>query len=146
MMSGVDGIEANRDVVPGLADVTYNTSDTFNYGSMYIMLSYSRLMADRLTLGTSAKFYQETIDDQSASAFAFDFGAIYELGYRDLTLGARINNVGSDIKYYNIAASLPMVFSFGLSMSVVQTESFNFKGYMDATKALDTEQLVFGGL
>ena len=36
--------------------------------------------------------------------------------------------------------------SQGISMSVIQVESFNFKGFVDATKALDTDQLVFGGL
>ncbi len=145
MMSGVDGIEANRDLVPGLEDVTYNTSASFDYGSVFLTLSYARAMTDRLNLGASAKFYQETIDDQSASAVAFDFGALYNIGYRDLTLGARINNVGSDIKYYNIAASLPMIFSFGISMSAIQGDGFNLKGFVDATKPLDSDQLVFAG-
>lgn len=145
MMAGVDGIEANRDVVPGLEGVKYQTSSTFDYGSMFLTLCYARPFTDRLTLGASAKYYQETIDQQSAKAFAFDFGAIYMLGYRDLALGARINNVGSDIKYYHIAASLPMIFSFGVSMSVLQGESFNLKGFVDATKPLDTDQLAFAG-
>ncbi len=145
IMAGVSDIEANRDVVPGLPGVTYNTSDTFDYGSLFVGLSYAKAFTDRLTLGASAKYYQETIDKQSANAVAFDFGVIYMLGYKDLALGARINNVGSDIKYYSIAAGLPMVFSFGISMSAIQGESFNLKGFVDATKPLDSDQLVFAG-
>lgn len=145
MMSGVSGIEAERDNVAGL-DIDYSGDDTFDYNSMYIALAYAKQFTDKLSLGATAKYYREEIDVESASAVAFDLGAIYRLGYRDLTIGARIQNLGGDLEYYFVPFSLPMVFSFGVSMSVIDSDEFSLTGFADATKPLDAEQLLLGGL
>ena len=144
MVSGVSGIDADRDYVAGLA-IDYSGGSSFDYTSMYFVLGYAKQFTDKLSLGASAKYYREEIDVESADAFAFDFGAIYKLGYRDLTVGARIQNLGSDMKYYFNDFSLPLVFSFGVSMSMIQSDFFSIKGYADATKPLDAEQLLLGG-
>ncbi len=146
MMSGVDGIPAVRDLQPGLAGVEYATSETFGYNSNYIALSYAKQFTDKLSLGVNLKYYSEKIDVESVSAFAVDLGAIYFLGYRDLAIGARIQNVGSDLKYYYVPFSMPIIFSFGASMSMIKSDFFNFKGFVDITKPIDAEQMVLGGL
>jgi len=145
MMSGVSDIDADRDYVDGL-DIDYTTSATFDYNSMFIAIAYAKQFTDKLSLGATGKYYREEIDVESASSFAFDFGAIYKIGYRDLTLGARIQNLGKDMKYYFDDISLPLVFSFGVSMSMIQSDFFNLKGFADAAKPLDAEQLLLGGL
>lgn len=146
MMTGVDGIPAIRDLQPGLKGVEYATSSTFDYTSNYIALSYAKQFTDKLSLGITAKYYSEKIDVETVNAFAVDFGAIYFIGYRDLAIGARIQNVGSDLKYYYIPFSLPIVFSFGISMSMIQSDIFNFKGFVDAAKPIDAEQMILGGV
>jgi len=146
MITGVDGIPAIRDLQPGLQGIEYATSSTFDYNSNYIALSYAKQFTDKLSLGATAKYYSEKIDVETVSAFAADFGAIYFIGYRDLAIGARIQNVGSDLKYYYIPFSLPIVFSFGASMSMVKSEFFNFKGFVDAAKPIDAEQMILGGI
>jgi len=145
MMSGVDGIVADRDYVADL-DINYSGGATFGYNSMYIALAYAKQFTDKLALGATAKYYREEIDVESASAFAFDFGAIYRIGYRDLTIGARIQNLGEDMKYYFVDFSMPLVFSFGVSMSMIQSDLFSLKGYADAAKPLDAEQLLLAGM
>lgn len=145
LMSGVGDIEADRDYVEGL-DIDYSGGATFDYNSMFIALAYAKQFTDKLSLGATAKYYREEIDVESADAIAFDFGAIYKIGYRDLTIGARIQNLGADMKYYFVDFSLPLVFSFGASMSVIQSNFFSLKGFADATKPLDAEQLLLGGL
>jgi hypothetical protein len=144
MMSGVSGIEADRDYAEGL-NIDYGGGDTFDYSSMYIALAYAKQFTNKLSLGATVKYYREEIDVESVDAVAFDFGAIYRIGFRDLTLGARIQNLGGDLEYYYVPVSLPMVFSFGVSMSVIQSQTFDITGFVDATKYLDSEQLVFAG-
>jgi len=145
-MSGVSGIEAVRDLQPGLKGVEYATSSTFDYNSNYIALSYAKQFTDKLSLGITGKYYSEKIDVETVNAFAVDFGAIYLIGYRDLAIGARIQNVGSDLKYYYVPFSLPIVFSFGASMSMLKSDFFSFKGFVDATKPIDSEQMIDGGV
>jgi hypothetical protein len=146
LMSGVSDIEANRDIQPGLAGVDYTNAATFDYNSAIIGLSYAKQFTDKLSLGATVKYYSEKIDVESIGTVAFDFGAIYMLGYRDLAIGARIQNLGGDLKYYYIPFSLPMVFSFGASMSLIQSDDFTVKGYVDATKPLDSDQMILGGV
>jgi hypothetical protein len=146
LMSGVSDIEANRDTQPGLIGVEYSDAATFDYNSTIIGLSYAKQFTDKLSMGATVKYYSEKIDMETVSTVAADFGAIYMLGYRDLAIGARIQNLGGDLKYYLIPFSLPMVFSFGVSMSAIQAEQFSLKGYVDATKPLDSDQMILGGV
>ncbi|MBN1348121.1 PorV/PorQ family protein [candidate division KSB1 bacterium] len=146
MMAGIDGIEAFRDTQAGLDKVTYNTDPTFDFNASFFQLTYAKQFTDKLSLGVSAKWYSETIDGDGISAIAADFGAVYKIGYRDLAIGARIQNIGSDPEYFYVPFSLPMSFSFGASMSVVKSDFFALKAAVDATKPLDAEQLIFTGL
>jgi len=146
MMSGVDNIPANRDLQPGLKDVEYATSSTFGYNSTVIGLTYAKQFTDKLSIGLTAKYYGEKIDVESISAFAVDFGAIYLIGYRDLAIGARIQNVGSDLKYYYIPFSMPIVFSFGASMTMMKSDFLSIKGMIDAAKPIDGEQMINTGV
>ena len=52
----------------------------------------------------------------SATAFALDFGSVYNIGVLDWTIAARFNNLGSDLKFYDIAFALPMQFTIGTAM------------------------------
>jgi hypothetical protein len=146
MMAGVNDIPAVRDLQPGLRDVEYATSETFGYNATVIGLSYAKQFTDKLSIGLTAKYYGEKIDVETISAFAADFGAIYFLGYRDLAIGARIQNIGSDMKYYNIPFSLPIVFSFGASLSMVKSDLMNLKGMIDVAKPIDSEQMIQTGI
>lgn len=146
MMSGVSDIEANRDIQPGLEGVTYIDDPTFDFNSNFFALSWGRNFTDKLSLGATAKYYSETIDGVGVHAFAMDFGAIYQLGFKDLAIGARIQNLGQDFQYYYIPVNLPLMFSFGASYSLINSDVFGMKGYVDATKPLDADQMILGGL
>ncbi|MDW7679931.1 MAG: PorV/PorQ family protein, partial [bacterium] len=148
---GVADIAADRDIAPpgyeGRAPEAFGVGqyDTFDYYDLAISLSYSKQFTDRFRMGASAKFIQEKIDTETASAIAFDFGAIYETGFRDLTFGARINNVGSDMQFYAFNTTLPLNFSIGASMSIAKEENTQLKGFVDLTKPKDNQQLYFVG-
>lgn len=148
---GVSDIVADRDIAPpgyeGRAPEASGVGqyDTFDFYDLAVSLSYSKQFTDRFRMGASAKFIQEVIDTESATAIAFDFGAIYETGFRDLTFGARINNVGSDMKFYAFNTTLPLNFSIGASMSIAKEENTQLRGFVDLTKPKDNQQLYFVG-
>lgn len=148
---GLSGLTADRDIAPpgyeGAQVEAPGTGryDTYDYSDVAVTLAYSKQFTDRFRMGASAKYIRESIDTESASSVAFDFGAIYETGFRDLTIGARINNVGADLKFYAIGAPLPLSFSIGSSFSIAKEENTQLRAYFDLTKPQDTPQLYFVG-
>ena len=146
---GLSDIPADRDIAPAGFEqyqMDTKTGDTYNYGDMAILVSYTRRFTDRFVMGSSLKFIHSSIDDETASAYAVDFGVIYRTGFRDLRIGARINNLGSDVKFFDIANPIPLSFSIGTSMSVVREGSNALTVFADAVKPQDARQLVFSGM
>jgi len=148
---GLSDLDADRDIAPpGYSQPTPEAAgvsqyDSYDYYDMAVTLAYSKQFTDRFRMGLGAKLVQEKIDTETASTFAFDFGAVYETGFRDLTFGARINNVGGDLKYYAIGVSLPLYFAIGASMSIAQEENTQLRAFIDLTKPKDNPQLYFLG-
>lgn len=148
---GVSDIPADRDIydAPDLKpfQIDQSTSATYNYRDISVGLSYARYFFDRLALGATVKLVTETIDDQTVSAIAVDFGSIYKIGFADWQIGARLQNLGSDFKYYDIAYNLPLTFSIGTSIKPVQDkEKMNYLMIsVDGVKMQDGPQYVFAG-
>jgi len=147
---GITGIEADRDqpldpfLIPDQIDM--ETSPTYDYSDMAVMLSYSRYVIDRLALGVTVKGIFQSIDDQSISAFAFDFGSIYHVGVLDWTIAARLNNLGRDMKYYDIPFGLPLEFSIGTAIAPIgDEEGTRLLLAVDFTKPQDGPQYYFTG-
>lgn len=147
---GLSDITADRDIAPTpeTRDLQADqaTSATYDFYDLAVNLTVAHQFTDKLTLGASIKFIREKIDDQGANSIAGDFGVIYRTGFRDLTLGARMNNLGGDIQYYSISAPIPLQFSIGASMTLAGEKDSKLIGYVDATKPQDNPQLYFGGL
>ncbi len=147
---GVSDIAADRDVIPSFlsGSITPNDTETgasYDYLDLALQISWAKSFTDKLSLGTSVKFISQSIDSESATAYAFDFGALYKIGYRNATIGARINNLGKDLKFFDIGAPLPLVFSIGATISLYNNEDNNFVLTADATKPQDSDQLIFTG-
>jgi hypothetical protein len=150
MSFGINGIPAERDngySDPDLqAQVIDNlTSTTYDYQDLLLQLTYSRYITDNLTLGATAKYIHEKIDDQGASAVGFDVGAIYNIGLLGWSIGARVNNMGSDIKFYDYASPIPMTFSIGTSMTPVTVGSTHWLIALDLVKPQDGQQYYYVG-
>jgi hypothetical protein len=100
---------------------------------------------DRLSLGGTVKIISESIDGQSASAFGFDFGSVYDVGVYGWKLAARINNIGSDISFEFQDNPLPLTFAIGSTFIPVEQDNVSLMVAVDATKYMDSQQAVFGG-
>ncbi len=150
MSFGISGIQADRD--NGYSDpllqsqvIDQLSSSTYDYQDLLLQLTYSRYITDNLTLGASAKYIHEKIDDQSASAVGFDLGAVYNIGTLGWSIGARINNLGSDIKFYDYASPIPMTFSIGTSLVPVDVGITRWFLAVDLVKPQDGQQYYYAG-
>ena len=81
------------EVAPEISDVTFDVS--------YITagLTYARQLTDRIAAGATVKVVNESIDDVSASAVAFDAGMTYVVGETGLRLGVSLKNVGNKLQF-----------------------------------------------
>jgi hypothetical protein len=132
IMFGDNNIPATRDPFND-----QSTSSTFDYMDMALQVSFARYVTDRLSLGITAKYINESIDDLSASAVAFDVGSLYDIGLLDWRVGARLSNVGSDIKYYDFSSPIPITFSMGTSLMPLNTEDQKWLVSVDVVKQQD---------
>lgn len=147
---GVADISANREngfEAPALQEqvTDNNTSSTYNYLDLAVSGAYSRKFLDRVSVGVTAKYIRESIDGVSASAVAFDFGTVYEVGVQGWQIGARINNLGTDLTFYNQSNPLPLTFSIGSSFYPVNNDRIRLMLSADTVKPQDSQQLIYGG-
>ena len=147
---GISGIQADRD--NGYTDPTLqsqvtdmNTNSTYDYQDLLIQATYSRYITDYLTLGVSAKYIHEKIDDVGAGTFGFDLGTVYNIGVLGWSVGARINNLGGDMKFYDYASPIPLTFSIGTSMVPVDAGITRWMLALDIVKPQDGTQYYYAG-
>lgn len=147
---GVSDIPANREngytdpILQGLVTDT-ETSATFDYTDLAVSVAYARYFFDRLSLGATFKVINESIDSESASAVAFDFGSVYSIGFSGWRIAARLSNLGSPLTFYNQDNPLPLTFSIGTSIYPVNTERTRVMLALDTIKPQDSQQLIYGG-
>ncbi len=148
MTFGVNGIPADRDQFPSLVSqqIDNGSGSTYDYNDLVVQATFARYVTDRLSLGITAKYISEKIDDQRANAIAFDLGSIYHIGVLDWNIGARISNLGGDLKYYDFGASIPLTFSFGTSIAPYKDESNKVMLAVDAVKPQDGQQYYYTGI
>lgn len=146
---GVSGIEASRDIPvdPGLVQyqIETNTSPTYDYRDIAYQATFSRYVIESLALGFTVKGISQTIDGMGVSAFAVDFGSLYHIGVLDWTIAARFNNLGSDLKYYDIASPLPLQFTIGTMMTPFKDDMWGVTVAVDASKPQDGPLYLYTG-
>jgi hypothetical protein len=94
-------------------DLEKRSSDTDEYtdfeaSDTLIGISYAR-GNETLSLGGSLKIIREKIEEENASAFAFDLGAKFKkTPINKLVLGAAVQNLGTKMKFINEETPLPV--------------------------------------
>jgi hypothetical protein len=74
------------------------TGQTFHADQYLLGVTLSRAMTDRLSLGITAKYLQENLDEWETRTLLFDVGMMYYLGLRDLCVGFAIRSLGPDLQ------------------------------------------------
>jgi hypothetical protein len=140
-------------------DQPEGTGEYYSAGDISVSLSYARNLTDRFSIGFSAKYIQETIWHETASAIAIDAGTIFRTDlFNGLVIGASISNFGtqekmsgSDIRTFGRLNSLlqgstdqvpfnieldswdlPFLFQIGVSTNVIKTDDYRLLVAVDA--------------
>jgi opacity protein-like surface antigen len=74
------------------------TGETYSPSFLTLGFTYSKVLTDRISIGTNLKLITESIQNTSASGFAVDAGVQYRFS-EALMIGAAIKNIGSDMNY-----------------------------------------------
>ena len=91
---------------------TYDNSDFIAGGT------YSYYFNEQLNIGISAKYIQESIDDMSASALAFDLGILHRPVNEKIRVGVAVRNIGTQLTYFTDSEydeGMPVVYAGGIS-------------------------------
>lgn len=71
---------------------------TYSPSFLTMGLTYSKVLTDRISVGTNFKLINETIENTSATGFAIDFGVQYRFSPQ-LSIGATLKNIGPNMRY-----------------------------------------------
>ncbi|MCD6446724.1 MAG: PorV/PorQ family protein [Candidatus Marinimicrobia bacterium] len=80
-------------------DFPEGSGEFFSVSDLAIGVSYARKLTDRLSVGGTAKFVNETIWRETASTFGFDIGSQFDTGILGIKLGMAITNFSTKFKF-----------------------------------------------
>ena len=137
---------------------------TFSPRDLALGLSYARRWTDRLMVGGSLKYIDETIAEYHSRGVAFDFGTVYYTGFKSLRLGMSTSNFGPDMSFdgnyvdrYYIGTAyieqsklfggydLPLDFKIGLAYDFNLSPTSRLTTALDATHPNDYSERVHMG-
>jgi len=79
-------------------DFPDGTGEKYSPSFLVVGLTYSKVLTDRVSVGTNLKLISESIENTSATGFALDVGVQYYFS-EELALGASLKNIGPNLKY-----------------------------------------------
>ena len=82
---------------------------TFSPSFFTATAGFARAFSDRVNVGVAAKMISESIEETTATGFAFDVGVQYRFPNQPLTFGVAMKNVGSRMHYDGINLDMEMV-------------------------------------
>jgi len=74
------------------------TGDTYSPSFITFGLTYSKVLTDRIAIGTNMKLVTENIGNTNATGFAVDAGVQYRFS-PELMIGATVKNIGTNMKF-----------------------------------------------
>ena len=133
-------------------DVTHpdGTGQTFDAGDMAFTLTYARSLTDKFSTGVNFNWIHSGLADYSDNTVAFDFGTLYDTGFRSLKIGMAIQSIGADFKFVDDPESdsvkLPILFRVGMSMNVYSSGQHSLLSAAEFSHPPDnSERLNWGG-
>ena len=74
------------------------TGDTYSPSFLTLGFTYSKVLTDRISIGTNLKLISENIQNTNATGFAVDAGVQYRFS-EALMIGAAVKNIGSNMEF-----------------------------------------------
>ncbi|MEJ2615446.1 MAG: PorV/PorQ family protein [Ignavibacteriaceae bacterium] len=105
------------------------TGDVKNVGAYSFGLTYVKAVSTKFAIGGTVKYVGQQLgqltdangntSDNNANKLAFDMGIKYFPGIESLRLGMSIRNFSTFVQYQNFESPLPLAFSVGLGMNLM---------------------------
>jgi hypothetical protein len=89
---GMDKMEVTTEYQPD------GTGEMFDAQDLMIGVTYARALTERFNAGMTAKYIQQRIWNETASAVAIDLGTQYRLWFNNFTIGMSLTNFGGDLR------------------------------------------------
>lgn len=123
-------------VVDPTTEKGFMDTGTFAPSNFSVGLGYAKALTDRFSVGGQVKYVNQelgqstlpvgeaaegitTTVDNKVDVIAFDFGTVYKTGFKSFVFGMSVRNFSQEIKYQNEGFQLPLTFSIGASMNVM---------------------------
>lgn len=140
------------------------TGEFFSAGDIAAGISYAKQLTDRFSIGFTAKYIQQQIWHETATAFAIDAGTVFQTDlFGGMTIGASISNFGTKMELsgrdtrqfgrvddtklgsnervpFNIELDswhLPLLLQFGVSTDFLKGENHRWTFAVDALHPSD---------
>ncbi|MBC8345520.1 MAG: PorV/PorQ family protein [Candidatus Marinimicrobia bacterium] len=117
---------------------------SFTASDRALQVSYAKNLSDKFSIGGTAKSVSETIDGISIGGMGFDIGTQFNVGYKNIRLGAVISNFGGDVTPVEVEeepdVSLPMTFQFGIVGQAFGDANMGLIAGLNVTKFADAAQ------
>ncbi|MBN1540913.1 PorV/PorQ family protein [candidate division KSB1 bacterium] len=120
------------------SDAGYIDTETYSPGAFVVGTGYGIALTDRFSVGGQIKYAYQSIGsntipildkndqmvdtetkDNELGVVAYDFGTLYQTGFRSIAFGMSVSNFSPEVKYENESFQLPMTFRIGISMDVL---------------------------
>jgi len=117
------------------------TGETYSPSFVTLGFTYSKVLTDRISIGTNLKLISENIQNTSATGFAIDAGVQYRFT-ESLMIGAAVKNIGTDMEYsgqdLTVRTGIPGSIPGSSSGSYqVVTESFQIPSFFQLSLTYD---------
>jgi hypothetical protein len=97
-----------------------------------IGLGYAKALSDRFSVGGQVRWVRQDLGESivpldtsttkvrnKLSPLVFDFGTLFKTGFKSLAFGMSVRNFSGEAKYASEAFELPLTFTLGLSMDLM---------------------------
>lgn len=139
---------------------------TFSPTALAVGVGYARSLSDRFAVGGNVKYAHQNLgtfavdtedngdlvsEDYKKGTAAFDFGVLYQTGFRSLNFAMSVRNFSPELRYEQESFELPLTFRVGVAMDVMDLTSMDpnmhsFRIAVDAERPRDfAEQIRVGG-
>ena len=107
-------------VINGQNNIGYDDIGNIEPVEYAIGISYARGFTDKFSLGGTAKYCAQDLVEKSSNVIAFDFGTLYNTGWKDLTIGMSLQHFAKEIRYVEEYFHLPMMFRIGFGVDLLK--------------------------
>jgi len=117
---GMDYGTIEGTIINGQNNIGYDDIGNIAPIEYAVGISYARGFTDKFSLGGTAKYCAQDLVEKSSNVIAFDFGTLYNTGWKDLTIGMSLQHFAKKIRYVEEYFNLPMMFRIGIGADILK--------------------------